>query len=86
MIAEKGLKFESNIIISNTNLNPKTRGFWREFAEKRGYEFEIKEFPISLEEAIERDSKRENSVGEDVIRKQYKQWLEYLESKNTEAN
>lgn len=86
MIAEKGLKFESNIIISNTNLNPKTREFWKKFAEKRGYEFEIKEFPISLEEAIERDSKRENSVGEDVIRKQYKQWLEYLESKNTEAN
>jgi len=86
MIAEKGLKFESNIIISNTNLNPKTREFWKKFAEKHGYEFEVKEFPISLEEAIERDSKRENSVGEDVIRKQYKQWLEYLESKNTEAN
>lgn len=83
MIAEKGLKFESNIIISNTNLNPKTREFWRKFAEKRGYEFEIKEFPISLEEAIERDLKRENSVGENVIRKQYKQWLEYLSSKES---
>lgn len=86
MIAEKALKFESNIIISNTNLNSKTREFWKKFAEKRGYEFEIKEFPISLEEAIERDFKRENSVGEDVIRRQYKQWLEYLESKNMEAN
>lgn len=67
-------------------MNPKTREFWKKFAEKHGYEFEVKEFPISLEEAIERDSKRKNSVGEDVIRKQYKQWLEYLESKNTEAN
>lgn len=55
------------------------------FAHKNGYNFEIKEFPISLEEAIERDSKRENSVGEDAIRKQYKLWLEYLESKETKA-
>ena len=49
MVAEKGVKFESNIIISNTNLNPKTREFWKKFAEKHDYEFEIKEFPITLE-------------------------------------
>ena len=78
MIAEKGVKFESNIIISNTNLNPKTRNFWMNFAKEHGYEFEIKEFPITLEEAIKRDNLRQNSVGEQVIRKQYQQWLEYI--------
>ena len=78
MVAEKGVKFESNIIISNTNLNPKTREFWKKFAEKHDYEFEIKEFPITLEEAIKRDNLRPNGVGEQVIRKQYQQWLEYI--------
>ena len=78
MVAEKVLKFESNIIISNTNLNPKTREFWKKFAEEHDYEFEIKEFPITLEEAIKRDRLRQNGVGEQVIRKQYQQWLEYI--------
>ena len=86
MVAEKGVKFESNIIISNTNLNPKTREFWKKFAEKHGYEFEIKEFPITLEEAIKRDNLRQNGVGEQVIRKQYQQWLEYIGRKTYVPN
>lgn len=85
-VAEKGVKFESNIIISNTNLNPKTREFWKKFAEKHGYEFEIKEFPITLEEAIKRDNLRQNGVGEQVIRKQYQQWLEYIGRKTYVPN
>ena len=86
MVAEKGVKFESNIIISNTNLNPKTREFWKKFAEKHDYEFEIKEFPITLEEAIKRDNLRPNGVGEQVIRKQYQQWLEYIGRKTYTPN
>lgn len=86
MVAEKGVKFESNIIISNTNLNPKTREFWKKFAEENGYEFEIKEFPITLEEAIKRDNLRQNGVGEQVIRKQYQQWLEYIGRKTYTPN
>lgn len=77
-VAERATRFESNIIISNTNLNPKTRKFWKKFAEEHDYEFEIKEFPITLEEAIKRDNLRQNGVGEQVIRKQYQQWLEYI--------
>ena len=64
-------KFGSDIIISNTNLNSKTREFWKDFAKHHNYEFEIKEFPITLEEAIKRDNLRQNGVGEQVIRKQY---------------
>lgn len=38
-------------------------------------EFEILNFNTSLEECIERDSKREKSVGESVIRKMYETYL-----------
>ena len=77
-LAESAVKTHENIIISNTNLNPKIRNFWKEYAKKNGYEFEIIEFPITLEEAIKRDRLRQNSVGEKVLYKQYQQWLEYI--------
>ena len=79
-------KFGSDIIISNTNLNSKTREFWKDFAKHHNYEFEIKEFPITLEEAIKRDNLRQNGVGERVIRKQYQQWLEYIGRKTYTPN
>ena len=86
VIAERAVKFETNIIISNTNLNPKTREFWKDFAKHHNYEFEIKEFPITLEEAIKRDNLRQNGVGEQVIRKQYDQWLKYIGRKTYTPN
>ncbi len=86
VIAERAVKFETNIIISNTNLNSKTREFWKKFAKEHGYQFEIEEFPIALEEAIKRDRLRQNSVGEQVIRKQYQQWLEYIGRKTYTPN
>ena len=85
-IATDASKFGEDIIVSNTNLNPKTREFWKKFAKENGYEFEIKEFPIALEEAIKRDNLRQNGVGEQVIRKQYQQWLEYIGRKTYTPN
>ena len=78
--------YGADIIISNTNLNPKTRKFWKKFAEEYCYEFEIKEFPITLEEAIKRDNLRQNGVGEKVLYKQYQQWLEYIGRKTYISN
>jgi predicted kinase len=85
-LAQLAVSFSARIIVSDTNLKSIDREFWRQFAKNNGYDFEIKEFPISLEEAIERDSKRKNSVEEEVIRNQYKLWLEYLESKETKGS
>ncbi len=85
-IATAASKFGEDIIVSNTNLNPKTREFWKKFAKEHDYEFEIKEFPITLEEAIKRDNLRQNGVGEQVIRKQYQQWLEYIGRKTYTPN
>lgn len=71
-------RMKDNIIISDTNLNPKTRNKWIEFCKELGYEVEIKEFPVSYEEAVKRDKLRPNSVGADVIYKQFQQWNEYI--------
>jgi len=71
-------KYGNNIIIADTNLNPATRERLIKLCESLGFEVEIKEFPITLEEAWKRDQFRGVfSVGRDVIYKQWQQWLDY---------
>lgn len=65
---------EELIIVDNTHLwvnNPHI-SFYKDLAEKYNYEFEIKDFFITREEAIKRDAERENGVGVDVINKMIK--------------
>lgn len=71
------IKYGKDVIISDTNLNPKTRQMWESFFKKSDYEVVIKEFPVALEEAWKRDTHRENGVGHQVIYRQYQQWLKY---------
>lgn len=66
-----------NIIISDTNLNPKTRKNLCETLESVGYTVEVKSLPITREEAVRRDNLRANGVGADVIYKQWLQWCEF---------
>ncbi len=68
------LSSKYNVIIDSTNLNPKTIAKWKEIAEKFKAEIEFKEFYIPFEEAVERDSKRENPVGKKVIKKFYRMY------------
>lgn len=76
------VKQGSNVIIADTNLNPKYREMWKQRGEDAGYVVEFKDFPITLEEAWKRDQKRGvYSVGREVISHQWKLWLEYS-SKN----
>lgn len=67
-----------DIIISDTNLQERTRNQWKLWANDHGYDYEEVAFDISVEEAIRRDRLRENGVGESVIRQQYIKWLEYI--------
>ena len=46
------------------------------------YELEFKDFFIPLQECIERDSKRPNPIGEDVIRKTYEKYKDILDIAN----
>lgn len=63
-----------SIIIDDTNLNPKVVSFWKTW--KTSLAFSIKDFTdVPLWECIKRDSKRERSVGEDVIRGMWEKYL-----------
>lgn len=76
------LKSGKSLIVDDTNFAKKHKNFWKNIAEKgienseiSNIEFEIWEFTTSLEECIERDSKREKSVGESVIRGMYEKYI-----------
>ena len=77
----KSLRQGRNVIIDDTNLHPKHISRISEVVEAQSqidgveYEWEVKDFEISLHDAIKRDVKRERSVGEDVIRNMYNQFI-----------
>lgn len=73
MIKESLLR-EYDVCVDATNLNPKTIKKLKQI----GIDSEIifHEFRIDLEEAIDRDSKREESVGKEVITTFYNKYYE----------
>ncbi len=84
--AEAAVEVGQDIIISDTNLNPKTRQRWESFFKKAGYEVVVKEFPVTLEEAWKRNTHRENGISHSVVYRQYQQWLDYKGRKVYEPN
>lgn len=62
----------SNIIISDTNLNPTYLKPWINFAYKNNYEIKYVDFTVSVEEAWKRDTLRPNGVGHSIIYQQAK--------------
>lgn len=74
-----------DIIIDNMNLNPNEvkyyQGIIREFKERRGKEYtlEFKDFKTPLEVCIERDSKRPNPIGREVITMTYNKYKNFYE-------
>lgn len=68
------IKRNYNVIIDATNLNPKTREKWIRLAAESKSLIEFKEFYVPFKEALERDKKRERSVGEKVLKRFYKQY------------
>lgn len=78
--------FGYNIVIDNMNLNPKEVTFYKAFidAYNKGehdiqYELEFRDFFIPLQDCIDRDSKRSNPIGEEVIRKTYEKYKDIIE-------
>lgn len=81
-----------DIIIDNMNLNPKEVEFFENIVEnwnnpkgvlsdvvRESYTIEFKDFFIPLQECIDRDSKRLNPTGEEVIRKTYEKYKDIIE-------
>lgn len=66
-----------DIIFSDTWLNQDRLYAKIKEMQALGYTYEVKYFPVDdIDVLIKRDKARHNSVGESVIRKQWKQWLE----------
>lgn len=69
------LKQGFNLVVDDSNFHSKHEIFWKEIAQNGPFLFEIKFFDVDIKECIERDSKRENPVGERAIRFMYKQYI-----------
>jgi predicted kinase len=75
-IITEALKDGKHVVVDDTNLAPKHRARLSQLAEENGARFEIVDFShVSPEECVERDRKRPNYVGQDVIWKMYRQFL-----------
>lgn len=78
---EQSLAKKLNVIIDNTNVNIKyINGFIDKF--KYSADIDYRVFDISLKKAIERDNNREMKVGEEVIKRMYKQYVDLIDSFN----
>lgn len=75
LLVRKFLGEGTNVIVDDTNFSTSHEEKLREIAKEQGAEFEIKDFDIELDKAIERDLKRPNSVGERVIKRMYYQYV-----------
>jgi predicted kinase len=81
-----------NVLVDDTNLHSrhetKIRDLIKQYNQQNNSNVtvETKFFDIELEEAIKRDLKRLNSVGEKVIREMYYEFIAIKESKQREQN
>lgn len=66
-----------SVIISDTNLNSKTRLKWEEKAKEHDYSLTYKLFETTLEQAIKNNSKRSRRVPTSEIMRQWKGYVEY---------
>lgn len=91
----KSMFYGFDIVIDNMNLNSKELEYYNKVIDnwnnpawmlsdmvESKYELEIKNFFTPLEKCIERDSKRPNPIGEEVIRKTYEKYKDIIENKD----
>ena len=64
-----------SLIVDDTNFSKIHGNYWQSISNYKHVLYEEKFFDVPVEECIERDSKREKSVGKDVILNMYKKYL-----------
>lgn len=72
------IRMKKNVIVDDTNLNPKHERYLRQLAKELGVKFEVNDsfLESTPEECIERDLHRgDKAVGASVIWEQYFKWL-----------
>jgi predicted kinase len=72
------IKNKYNVIVDQTNVNLKYLNKMVEFCEKLA-DVEFKIFDIPLKTAMERDKIRERSVGDEVLKRMYKNYLDLFQ-------
>lgn len=79
-LIREGIRMGKNVIVDDTNLNPIHESHLKELAKELEVSFETNQsfLKVSVEECIERDLKREKSVGQKAI---YKMYYDYLATK-----
>ena len=83
---DNAMSLKYDIVLDNMNLNPKHWTYIQNLINDfnvfgTSYILEFKDFVnISLEECIERDSKRENPIGEKVITETYNSYKDLIEA------
>ena len=90
-LIELGIQMKKNIIVDDTNLNPKHERYIGQLAKQLGVKFEVNDsfLDVSPEECIERDLRRgEKAVGASVIWDMYYRWIapEPVKKLNKEFN
>lgn len=80
-----GLTQGKTVVVDNTHLNIHHYHNMKKIAKQAGAEFELMKFPVTLEEAIARDSRREKSVGEEVIRRIYEEFKAHAPKEQEQA-
>lgn len=72
------LRSGRDVVVDDTNLNGGNAKRLSRIAAQCGADFTVKDFPISVEDAIARDAVREHGVGEKVIRGMHDRYLAHL--------
>lgn len=75
MLIMNALECSWSVIVDDTNLHPKHEERIRDIAVSLNAKVIVKEFNIDIDEAVKRDLKRPNSVGEHVIRGMYDRYI-----------
>lgn len=65
-----------DVVADDMNLRPKYVREWARFAAANGATLEVVEFPVTVDESIERDAARARPVGADVIRRMAQKYLQ----------
>lgn len=78
-MAETILSVGKSLIIDDTNFAQKHYDYYRGIADRLHLQIDQLIFNTPLEECIDRDSKREKSVGKEVIIQMYKKYIEPFE-------
>lgn len=65
-----------DVVADDMNLRPKYVREWARFAAANGAGLEVVEFPISVEESVDRDALRTRQVTEPVIRRMAQKYLQ----------